>query len=118
MLENLGADASNFAARQLTPRIAAGADLILTMTTAHRAAVLELAPRQLQRTFTLVEAANLAANFGARTFEDLPTLRPQLAKGAALDVADPIGQDREFFSAVGSMIADLLPPVLELERRA
>jgi protein-tyrosine phosphatase len=32
------------------------------------------------------------------------------------DVPDPIGQSKEFFSMVGSRIADLMPPVVELCR--
>jgi protein-tyrosine phosphatase len=34
------------------------------------------------------------------------------------DIADPIGQSGEFFATVGSQIADLLPPILELCRRS
>ena len=58
-LRKLGGDPSNFTARQLTSKIASSADLVLTMTRPHRDSVLELAPRQLNRTFTLVEAARL-----------------------------------------------------------
>jgi protein-tyrosine phosphatase len=118
VLEKLGGDASNFAARQLTPRIASDADLVLTMTQAHRAAVLELAPRQLRRTFTLIEAARLAAEFGPDDLSDLPRLRAHLPADEALDITDPIGQDPDVFSAVGSQIAELLPPVLELCKRS
>jgi protein-tyrosine phosphatase len=107
---------SNFAARQLTPRIASEADLVLAMTGAHRATVLELAPRQLHRTFTLSEVACLATEFSARNVADLAKLRPQLAAHELSDIADPIGQSAEVFAAVGSQIADLLPPVLELCR--
>ncbi len=79
VLEDLGGDPTDFAARQLTPRIAAGADLILTMTKAHRDAVLELAPNRLQRTFTLAEASQLASELHARTVADLAALRPHLS---------------------------------------
>ena len=57
VLKRLGGDPSGFAARQLTPKIAADADLILTMTRVHREVVLEAVPRQLHKTFTLSEAA-------------------------------------------------------------
>jgi protein-tyrosine phosphatase len=43
LLEKLGGEVSNFAARQLTSRIASEADLVLTVTRAHRRTVLELA---------------------------------------------------------------------------
>jgi len=116
VLEKLGGDASNFAARQLTPRIASDADLVLTMTRAHHDTVLELAPRQLHRTFTLSGAARLASQFNARSVADLAALRPQLAGQELLDIPDPIGRGAEFFAMVGSQIADLLPPILELCR--
>ena len=116
VLETLGGDASNFAARQLTSRIASDADLVLTMTRAHRDTVLELAPRQLHRTFTLSEAAQLASEPSARNVADLATLRPQLTAHELSDIPDPIGQSTEFFAMVGSKIADLLPPILELCR--
>ena len=118
VLENLGGDPSGFAARQLTPRIALSADLVIAMTRAHRDAVLELAPRQLHRTFTLTEAARLVSEFGAQDVQGLAALRPQLRHGDAADIPDPIGQDPDFFTRIGSMIAELLPPILELCRRS
>lgn len=118
VLERLGGEVSNFAARQLTPRIASDADLVLTMTRAHRNAVLELAPRQLQRTFTLSQAAQLASKYNARNVADLAVLRPYLAAHEQADIPDPLGQSKELFAAVGSQIADLLPPILELCRRS
>jgi protein-tyrosine phosphatase len=77
-LEPLDGDASNFAARQLEPTIAASADLVLTMTKAHRDDVLKLAPQQLHRTFTLREAARLASECSARNVSDLAEFRPRL----------------------------------------
>lgn len=118
VLETLGGDVSNFAARQLTSRIASDADLILTMTKAHRDAVLEIAPHQLRRTFALSEAAQLASESDARTVADLADLRPHLAARELSDIPDPIGRSTEFFAMVGSQIANLLPPILELCRRS
>jgi protein-tyrosine phosphatase len=116
VLEKLGGDATNFAARQITPRIASNADLILTMTKTHRDAVLELAPNRLQRTFTLSEAARLSSEFNARNVGDLVALRPQLSALDVVDISDPIGQSEEVFEKVGAEIADLLPSILELCR--
>jgi protein-tyrosine phosphatase len=116
VLETLGADASNFAARQLKPKLASEADLILTMTCAHRDAVLELVPHKLHRTFTVTEASRLASEFSARSISQLATLRAQLSPRELSDIADPIGQSPEFFARVGSEIAQLLPPILELCR--
>lgn len=117
-LEELGGDASNFTARQLKSKIASAADLIITMTGAHRDVVLEAAPRQLWRTFTLTEAARLASVDGADTLTDLAALRPQLSPNDMADIPDPIGQSPEVFAAIGSQIANLLPPILELCRRS
>jgi protein-tyrosine phosphatase len=114
VLEELGGDASHFAARQLTPAIAAGADLVLTMTRAHRDNVLKLAPQQLHRTFTLREAARLASECDARNVADLARFRPQFPAKAPSDIPDPIGQDEAFFEMVGAQIADLLPPILDI----
>lgn len=115
-LVNLGGDSSNFAARRLTRKVAATADLILTMTRAHRTSVLEVAPHKLHQTFTLVEAARLVTDCGAQQIDALANLRSQLAGDEVLDILDPIGQGPDVFAAVGQQIADLLPPVLELCR--
>lgn len=115
VLAKLGGDASQFGARQLTPRVASDADLVLTMTMAHRDAVLERAPHRLHRTFTLSEAALLVKECNARHIADLATLRPHLAHQPT-DITDPIGQSQEIFAMVGAQIAELLPPILELCR--
>lgn len=115
-LQKRGGDASNFSARQLSPRIAAEADLVLTMTRAHRDAVLELAPHRLHSTFTLTEAAMLASQHETRTVADLAALRPHLSGRDVPDVPDPIGHNEERFAEVCAQISDLLPPILELCR--
>lgn len=114
VLNGLGGDASGFAARQLTPRIASGADLILTMSTAHRDTVLELVPHKLHRTFTLREASCLASENTARSIQELAEFRSFLAGSSLTDVTDPIGQDADIFKAVGAEISELLPPILRL----
>jgi protein-tyrosine phosphatase len=117
VLEKLGGEVSNFAARQLTATIASDADLVLTMTTAHRDTVLELVPHQLHKTFKLTEAAHLASEYHAQNVAELAALRPHLATHSLPDIPDPIGQSKEFYAMVGSQIANLLPPILELCRR-
>ncbi|WP_328351396.1 low molecular weight phosphatase family protein [Mycobacterium sp. NBC_00419] len=117
VLEDLGGDASNFAARRLTPRIASEVDLVIAMTRAHRDAVLEIAPHRLHRTFTLSEAARIALDHDPRNISELTALRPHLTGYALPDIPDPIGQGPEFFATVGSQIADLLPPILLLCQR-
>lgn len=118
ILERLGGEASNFGARQLTPKIASNADLVLTMTKAHRDVVLALAPHKLHKTFTLSEAAKLASEFDAENIADLADLRSQLPSTQVQDIPDPIGQDIATFEKVGYLIAELLPPILDLCRRS
>jgi len=118
VLKKLGGDPSGFVARQLKPNIASAADLIITMTKEHRDIVLEAAPRQLWRTFTLTEAALLASMDGAETLADMAALRPQLSPNGIADIVDPIGQSPEAFATVGSKIANLLPAIVELCRRS
>lgn len=117
VLERFGGDASDFVSQRLTPKIVEDADLVLTMTTAHRDDVLQLSPRHLTRTFTLSEAAQLVLHCNATNVADLAARRPGLAAHLLSDVPDPIGQEESFFAAIGSQIADLLPPVLDLCRR-
>jgi protein-tyrosine phosphatase len=102
----------------LNAKIALDADLVLTMTKAHRDAVLELAPRQLHKTFTLVEAARLASDFDAQHVRELAALRGQVPARELHDIPDPIGRDAEFFAEVGAHITDALRPVLQLCQRA
>lgn len=119
VIEELGGDASDFAARQLTRRIALEADLILTMTIMQRNAVLQLAPQRLHRTFTLIEASRLVSECRATRIGELSKLRPRLksADSKQTEVPDPIRRDLEFFRLVGYQIASHLPPILDLCRQ-
>jgi protein-tyrosine phosphatase len=117
VLESLGGDASDFTAQQLKPKTASAADLIITMTAAHRDVVLETAPRRLWRTFTLTEAARLSSMEGVEILADFAALRSHLTANDVVEIPDPIGQSREVFEAVGAQIADLMPPIMELCRR-
>lgn len=56
-----GIDTSGFAARRLTETLAAATDLVLTMETGQRTAVVQAHPQALARTFTLREFAHLVA---------------------------------------------------------
>jgi protein-tyrosine phosphatase len=116
IIELYGGDPSGFAARQIKPKIAGEADLILTMTREHRHAVLEMAPRQLRRTFTLKEAAAIVNQAGVQQIDGLAASRAQVPANDLLDIADPIGQSAEFFADVGEQIVELLPDVLNLCR--
>jgi protein-tyrosine phosphatase len=84
---------------------------------AARLTVLELAPHQLHKSFTLSEAAQLASEGYVRNVAELAALRPHLVGHELADIPDPLGRTAEFFAMVGSQIADLLPTILELCRR-
>ena len=66
-----GALSTDHAPAQLTESIIAAADLILTATREHRAAVVSMSPKAIRRTFTLTQFARLAP-----TLVDLASERP------------------------------------------
>lgn len=111
-LLRLGGDPAGHAARQLTPALAVGADLVLTATRDQRSRVLEEAPRALKRAFTIRELAAIVTSEG---FDDRSLGSPvELVARAAswrgsthveeYDVADPIQQSDE----VHRRVADVL----------
>lgn len=125
VLERLGGDPTGFRARQLDDGMAAGADLVLTMSRNNRREVLSRAPRALSRTFTLREAAGLLDLVGPETVEPpsddparalvrrMAAARAAWRSSAADDIRDPIGQSPDVHASVGAAIADALLPVLD-----
>ncbi|MGB3954073.1 MAG: hypothetical protein WBL05_02105 [Brooklawnia sp.] len=59
LLRAAGVPDAGFAARQLRPDQVRSADLVLALTTTHRAAVLREVPAALRRSFTLLEFARI-----------------------------------------------------------
>jgi protein-tyrosine phosphatase len=124
VLRGFGADAGDFRARQLQDAMAGEADLILTMTRAHRHSVLERTPRAMQRTFTLREAADLVQLVGeeglaggledsaSRLVKSMAVARSRRHGGGDDDVRDPIGEPITVHEEVGEAIAGALLPVL------
>ena len=127
-LTELGGDPGNFRSRQLTSEMLRSADLVLTMTRAHRRTALELDARGLRRTFTLSEAAGLAQ---VAAVEDLRSARPDLRAGMlaarldgarslrpgsdADDIPDPVEQPLRVHRSVAARITaelDVLAAVL------
>jgi protein-tyrosine phosphatase len=116
-LERRGIDPGGFVARQLTDVCVEEADLVLTATRLHRAAVVGLVPAAVRRTFTLREFAALAGPTKAASPPSSPDVvadamaRVAVAgrlRGAAsiaaveaeeLDIADPIGARLGFYLA-------------------
>ncbi len=101
-LTSRGIEVPSSTARQLTAEIVAGADLVLTATRAHRADVLDLHPRSLRRTFTLLEFAALGDLVDATDLAGLVAgaagARTQGPRSA--DLRDPIGHPAEVHAEV------------------
>lgn len=126
-LEPLGGDPAGFRARPLTAELAQSADLVLTMTRAHRSTVLGLAPRGLRRTFTLAEAAALAeladlSGLALMPLEErvrelglrLDAARARRSAGSADDIADPMGQRAGVHAEVAARIDRAVRPLAEV----
>lgn len=100
------AETAGFAARQVNESMLREADLVLTLTRAHRAQVLDWVPSAVRRAFTLLEFVRVlesldliglpSSTAGARLRGVLPmatagrALAPRRAPGCD-DVADPYG---------------------------
>lgn len=125
-LARLGGSGQGFAGRRLTASHIEAADLVLTMTRAQRAAALTEAPGALRRTFTLLEAADLA-----RVVDGDPDVATDPRSGAGpaglvaamatarsrarlddYDVVDPIGRPPEVHAAVADVIGAAVDDVL------
>jgi protein-tyrosine phosphatase len=129
-----GGDVAGFAARQLRAHMIAEADLVLTMTTEHRTAVLGMEPRALQRSFTLREAADLAelvapapevgqAAPGRSLAQRMAAARSRREPGAVDDIDDPVNRPlsahRDAVDAISACLDRLLPAVVaDLRARA
>lgn len=113
VLEQFGGEPAGFLARRLTPRIAEEADVVLTMTARHRDAVLEVAPRKLRSTFTLLEAVALIDASGATSVSELADARARHSVGT-LDIEDPYRREPDVYEVVGQQIADALPGFLRI----
>lgn len=126
VLRGYGVEAGDFRAQQLRDTHATQADLILTMTRAHRREVLHLAPRHLARTFILREAAALLdvvgddapaadGGFGDRAralVRAMADARSKRADAGGDDVPDPIGRTASVHEEAGELIVDALLPIL------
>ena len=129
VLKGLGGSSAGFRARQLVAEDVEIADLVITMTRQHRAAVLQRAPRMMARTFTLREVAALLPEVDGRLLANqrdldergrhLISAMGQLRAARIVqrdrrrdDIADPIGGNLDKFQRVGDAIAAALLPLL------
>lgn len=132
-LASIGAETTPFAPRQVTARMVSGAELIITATRAHRAAVVQLYPRAVHYTFTLRELARLAVELplgDKAPIEPLGRLRSFVAaaasaRGACMpgdpaedDVPDPYGGDDAYYAQVWNELVDATADILAALRPA
>jgi protein-tyrosine phosphatase len=116
-----------FTPRQVTSEMLDGAELVITATRAHRAAVVELHPRAVRYTFTLRELARLAATLPPGDRAPLePVLRLQVFVAAAAgargsfvpgdpredDVPDPYGGNDARYGRVWNNLVEATATIL------
>jgi protein-tyrosine phosphatase len=128
VLAEKGLSPDEHRARRLVAEHVEGADWVLTMTSDHRSAVLELVPTALRRTFTLAEAMTLATMLepqqaAGSTADRMAALVPRLAAARARpprphpgfpDVVDPIGRSIAVHRQAAAAIDDALDVLLPL----
>ena len=124
-LIRLGGDPAHAYAKAFVPQMAEDAELVFTMTRSQRRAVLELTPRGLRRTFTLLEAADLLKLADVRGLEAHPlstraavlarlmdAARARRRSTDADDIADPVGHRNDIHVRVATQIDEALRPLV------
>jgi protein-tyrosine phosphatase len=122
---------AGFAARQVEEAMLTTSDLVLTMTTDHRAQVLELAPSAVRRTFTLLEFARVLRSLDLTRLpadlsagDRLRALLPLATAGRALaprapggdDVPDPYGRGPVAYDLSLALIVEATDTIVQLAR--
>ena len=129
LVRGLGADPEGFVARQLTPLILRSADVVVTMTRAHRTQVVMLAPAAVQKTYLLAEVGRMLQQVDPsevmeRTTQGA-TAADRLSAALALarryrmlgtdpadDVVDPYGRSRHVYERALDQITRGLGPLI------
>lgn len=128
VLTALGGQAAGHVSRRVDQQLVEGADLILTATREHRAAVVRLMPQASRRTFTLREFGRLAAAVNPAKLpagppivrlraavEEVALLRGMVPVGAeGDDIEDPYRRSDDLHRAVGDSVARALVPAVAL----
>ena len=124
-----GGDPVGFRARDLTPELIAGSDLVLTATRGHRGQVAAMYPKVLRQVFTFRDFADLVAGIdglSARVTHMDPQawvrqvtekaaasrgLNPPL-EAAEADIVDPFRREDEVFATMAQQIVESMPAVV------
>ncbi|WP_209717741.1 hypothetical protein [Marmoricola sp. OAE513] len=115
-LVGYGGDPKGFAARQLTPDLIEGADLILTATRDLRSQVLSESPGALRRTFTILEFAALTGMNDATSPAEVVKwagAHRSAAGSVEQDVPDPFRRGPEMHAAAAAAIHDAVQQIAE-----
>jgi protein-tyrosine phosphatase len=117
-MTGLGYSPQPHTAKQLTKQLVEWSDLVLTSTEQQRTDVVELHVRANRYTFTLLEFANLAANYqGAPVgidarLADTISHRGMVPQLSVLDIADPYGRDSAAFERMAAQTKTALEQVV------
>lgn len=127
LARDLGASDQEFVSRQLTPDMLRYADLVLTLTRAHSATILEENPLLLARTFSLREFARLLSRIEPEEALD-PVARWQSAVRQVLrkrgteyvapgadDIVDPYRQPDEVLQQMAGQLVPAVRAIAEWE---
>lgn len=121
-----GVDLHEHRSRRVDPDLLGGADLVLTMEEDHRDAIARMVPDAAVRTFTLVEAVELAEHVRREGGSDpagggdlaalarrLHGARPRAWVGSP-DVDDPYGRSAQDYEVTARELADLVERIAPL----
>lgn len=132
LLTAFGGSSDGFASRQLVPAILADTDLVLAMTVAHRGAVVQMSPRLLKRSYTMVELGRILRTIRRsgtdkvttgnspeqvkQRWQQLPVLAAEFRSQskpstAGDDVVDPYRRNSETHQ---QMVEEILPAMEEI----
>ena len=124
-----GGDPSGFRARDLTPELIAGSDLVLTATRAHRGTVSAMTPKVLRKVFTFRDFADLVAGVDGLSARDTRMeprawvrqvtedaaasrgINPPLAPAQA-DIVDPFRREDEVFATMAQQVVGSMPAIV------
>ncbi len=106
-LARLGHEATGHKSRALVVHHVDQADLVLTAARDHRAAVVDMSPRALRKTFTLREFAALIDDVESESLEELvaDASRRRSTAPSDVDVPDPYMREPEIHHQVADKIA-------------
>jgi len=133
-LDAAASDAKGFRARQVTPELVAGADLVLAAAREHRTAVAQLHPAALRRVFTVSDFADLVdgltvvdpdadplADVDASWVRQVAAAAARrrgsiVARQSGVDITDPIGGPPSAFGQMAQEVDAALVPIVRALR--